>query len=151
MRHHTILAAGLLAALAIGAPPSSSAAAGATHTEFSIAGETAVCPRATYTIESGSILEVLQSVTSASGNQMFTSTDVPRHVVLTDQLGATYSMRGATWFGGVTIDNTGAVVITATHNLEVVARGQGVVDSVRLIERFRNGDLISHEFGTCEP
>jgi hypothetical protein len=37
------------------------------------------------------------------------------------------------------------------HNLEVVARGGGVVDSVRLIERFPDGELISHEFGTCEP
>jgi hypothetical protein len=41
-------------------------------------------------------------------------------------------------------------VITATHNLEIIARGGGVADSIRLIERLRDGQLISHEFGTCE-
>ena len=80
---------------------------------------------------------------------MFTVTDTPRHVVLVDETGATYSRRGATWFGGVTNDHTGAQVITATHNLEIVGRG-GLADSIRLIERFRKGELISHEFGSCE-
>src|SRR5207247_10384509 len=108
------------------------------------------CPKATYNVQSGSIKEVFQSVESKSGNQMFTVTDVPSHVVLTDERGTSYSMRGAIWFGGVTKDNTGAEVVTATHNLEIIAPGVGVADSVRLTERFRNGELISHEFGTCE-
>ena len=82
---------------------------------------------------------------SASGNQMFTLTDIPQHVVLVDENGATYTMRGATWFGGATNDNTGAEVVTATHNLEIIARAGGVADSIRLIERLRDGQLISHE------
>jgi len=126
-------------------------AAGATHDEFSIAGDITACPNATYTVRSGSIREVLQEITTPSGNTMFTVTDTPQHVVLVDETGAIYTLRGATWFGGVTNDNTGAEIITATHNLEVISRGGGVADSVRLIERFRNGELISHEFGTCVP
>jgi hypothetical protein len=143
----------LFVALAAGTliQPSPAAAAGASHTEFSIAGEVAVCPVATFTVLSGSIRETAQEVTSPSGNTMFTITDVPVHVVLTDENGNRYALHGATWFGGVTIDNTGAEIITATHNLEIVTRGGGVAASVRLIERFRNGELISHEFGTCEP
>jgi hypothetical protein len=132
----------------VGASP---VAAAASHDEFSIVGEVAACPTRTYTVVSGTINEVTQTNLTPSGNQMFTITDTPQHVVLLDQTGATYTLRGATWFGGVTNDNTGAQVLTATHNLEVVARGGGVIDTIRLIERFRNGELISHEFGTCEP
>ena len=141
----------LLAAATLVALPAPALAGGASHVEFSIVGDVARCPDATYTVQSGSIKEVFQEVESASGNQMFTVTDIPQHVVLVDENGATYTMRGATWFGGATNDNTGAEVITATHNLEIIARGGGVADSVRLIERLRNGELISHEFGTCVP
>ena len=141
-----VLAAGTLIQLS---PPA--AAAGANHAEFSIAGDVVSCPVATFTVLSGSIREVVQEVTTPSGNTMFTITDVPVHVVITDEHGTRYALHGATWFGGVTTDNTGAEILTATHNLEVVTRGGGVAASVRLIERFRDGELISHEFGTCEP
>jgi hypothetical protein len=145
-------AATVIGATAIlGAGVSPASASGATHIEFSIVGDVAACPDATYTVVSGSVKEVFQEVESASGNRMFTVTDIPQHVVLVDEDGATYTLRGAIWFGGVTNDNTGAELITATHNFEVIARGGGVADSVRLIERFRDGELISHEFGTCEP
>jgi hypothetical protein len=152
MKRIRVLACGaLLAIAALAAAPAAALAAGATHEEFSIAGDVSVCPDATYTVQSGTIKSVLQEVQSQSGNRMFTVTETPQHVVIVDEQGATYTMRGAIWFGGVTIDNTGAELITATHNLEVIARGGGVADSVRLVERFRNGELISHEFGTCLP
>lgn len=140
----------LLAVTILVAAPAAALAAGATHDEFSIAGTVFPCPDATYTVQSGTIKEVLQEVQSQSGNRMFTVTEVPHHVVMVDQEGATYTMRGAIWFGGVTVDNTGAELITATHNLEIVARGGGVADSIRLVERIRNGQFISHEFGTCQ-
>jgi hypothetical protein len=152
MKRITVLACGaLLAIAALAAAPGAALADGATHEVFSIAGDVSVCPDATYTVQSGTIKSVLQEVQSQSGNRMFTVTETPQHVVIVDEQGATYTMRGAIWFGGVTIDNTGAELITATHNLEVIARGGGVADSVRLVERFRNGELISHEFGTCLP
>jgi hypothetical protein len=152
MKRIRVLACGaLLAIAALAAAPAAALAAGATHEEFSIAGEVSVCPDATYTVRSGTIKSVLQEVQSQSGNRMFTMTETPHHVVIVDQEGATYAMRGAIWFGGVTIDNTGAELITATHNLEIIARGGGVADSVRLVERLRNGEFISHEFGTCLP
>jgi hypothetical protein len=152
MKRIRVLACGaLLAIAALAAAPGAALAAGATHEEFSIAGDVSACPNATYTVQSGTIRSVLQEIQSQSGNQMFTVTETPHHVVIVDEQGATYMMRGAIWFGGVTIDNTGAELITATHNLEIIARGGGVADSVRLVERFRNGELISHEFGTCLP
>jgi hypothetical protein len=151
MRASKVVCGGLLAAAAIVAQAGPASAAGAAHFEFSIAGDVTACPSATYSVQSGAIKEVVQSVESNSGNQMFTITDVPQHVVITDETGAIYSLHGATWFGGVTKDRTGAEILTATHNLEIVAQGGGVADSVRLIERFRDGVLISHEFGTCVP
>jgi hypothetical protein len=139
----------VLAVAALVALPIAALAAGATHVEFSVVGEVLTCPDASYTIQSGSVKEVLQEVQSPSGNQMFTLTDTPQHVVLVDEQGATYSLRGGVWFGGATNDNTGAVVITATHKMEIIAPGGGVADSVHLVERFRDGELISHEFCTC--
>jgi hypothetical protein len=141
----------LLAVAALVAPPAAALAAGATHVEFSVAGEVLTCPDATYTIQSGTVKEVLQEVQSPSGNRMFTLTNTPQHVLLVDEQGATYTLRGAIWIGGATNDNTGAVLITATHNMEILARGGGVADSIHLVERFRDGELISHEFGTCLP
>jgi hypothetical protein len=141
----------LLAIASLVAVPAAALADGATHDEYSIAGTVFACPDATYTVQSGTVKEVRQEVQSQSGNQMVTVTETPQHVVMVDQQGATYTMRGAIWFGGVTIDNTGAELITATHNLEIIARGGGVADSIRLVERFRDGELISREFGTCLP
>jgi hypothetical protein len=141
----------LLAIAAIVAQPATVQAAGAVHVEFSIAGDTLACPDATYTVQSGSIREVVREGESRSGNTMFTVTDVPHHVVLTDAAGATYSLTGANWIGGATNDQTGAEIITATHMLNIIEhRGGGVADSLRLVEIFRDGVLVSHEFGTCE-
>jgi len=147
---HAIGYGALLTAATLIAQPGPALAAGATHAEYSIVGVVLPCPDETYTVLSGSIREVLQEVQSSSGNQMFTVTDTPHHVVLVDESGATYALHGATWFGGATNDNTGAELITATHNLEIIARGGGVANSIRLMERFRNGELISHEFGSCD-
>jgi hypothetical protein len=55
--------------------PVSALAAGATHVEFSIVGDVAACPEATYTVQSGSIREVIREGESRSGNQMFTITE----------------------------------------------------------------------------
>jgi hypothetical protein len=140
----------LIASATVATDPSLAFASGATHDEFNITGNVLPCPEATYTVVSGTIREVSQEVESHSGNQMFTVTDVPRNVVLVDEAGVKYTLRGATWFGGVTNDNTGAEVVTATHILLIITRGGGVTDSIHLIERFRDGVLISHEFGTCE-
>jgi hypothetical protein len=152
MKRIRILGYGALLAIAsLAAAPAAALAAGAIHDEVSIAGTVFACPDATYTVQSGTIKSVLQEVQSRSDNRMFTVTDTPQHVVMVDQQGATYTMRGAIWFGGVAIDNTGAELITATHNLEIIARGGGVADAIRLVERIRNGEFISRELGTCLP
>ena len=80
----------------------------------------------------------------ASGITHFTETDTPDNVSLVDENGDVYSLTGAIWFGGRNDE-----ILTATHMPNIVGRG-GVSDSVKLVERFRNGQLISRDFGSCE-
>lgn len=141
----------LLASAAVLLAISPAAASGpAVHDEFSIAGEVLPCPNATYTVVSGMIRSTYHETEAESGNTSFTGTITPRQVVLEDSSGQRYAMRGAIWFGGATNDRTGAEIVTATHNLEIVGRGEGVVNSIRLVERLRDGEFVERDFGTCQ-
>ena len=80
----------------------------------------------------------------ATGINHFTVTETPDRVRLVDEDGNAYSLRGAIWFGG-----RADQILTATHMFNIVGAG-GVSDSIRLVERFRFGELISRDFGTCE-
>ena len=120
------------------------AGAATTHETFDVTGTVFPCPKHTYTVTSGAIQHVMHESVDASGTTHFTVTDTPDHVSVVDENGNVYSLTGAIWFGGRNDE-----ILTATHMLNIVGRG-GVSDSVRLVERFRNGQLISHEFGSCE-
>jgi len=120
------------------------AGAATTHETFDVTGTVFPCPKHTYTVTSGAIQHVMHDSVDASGTTHFTVTDTPDHVSLVDENGNVYSLTGAIWFGGRDDE-----IVTATHMLNIVGRG-GVSDSIRLVERFRNGQLISHEFGSCE-
>jgi len=120
------------------------AGAATTHETFDVTGTVFPCPKHTYTVTSGAIQHVMHESVDASGTTHFTVTDTPNHVSLVDENGNVYSLTGAIWFGGRDDE-----ILTATHMLNIVGRG-GVSDSIRLVERFRNGQLISHEFGSCE-
>jgi hypothetical protein len=135
--------AGLLAVVvALLLPLAASAAT--THESFDVTGTVFPCPTHTYTITSGAIKSVMHESVDASGTTHFTVTETPDHVSLVDEDGNVYSLRGAIWFGG-----RNDQIVTATHMLNIVGRG-GVSDSIRLVERFRNGQLISRDFGSCE-
>jgi hypothetical protein len=123
------------------------AGAATTHDSFSfdVTGAVFPCPTHTYTITSGAIKEVMHESVDASGTTHFTVTDTPDHVSLVDEDGGVYSLRGAIWFGGSNDE-----ILTATHMFNIVGPG-GVSDSIRLVERFRNGQLLSRDFGSCEP
>jgi hypothetical protein len=133
---------GLFAIVALVLPVTASGAT--THDSFDVTGTVFPCPTHTYTVTSGAIRHVTHEGVDATGTGHFTVTDTPDHVSLVDEAGNLYSLRGAIWFGGRNDE-----ILTATHMLNIVGRG-GVSDSIRLVERFRNGELISHEFGTCE-
>ena len=102
------------------------------------------CPTHTYTVTSGAIREVTHESVDATGTTFFTVTEGPDRVSLVDEDGNLGSLTGAIWFGGRNDE-----ILTATHMLNIVGRG-GASDSIRLVERFRDGQLISREFGSCE-
>jgi hypothetical protein len=120
------------------------AGAATTHDSFDVTGTVFPCPTHTYTVTSGEIKEVMHESVDASGTTHFTVTDTADHVRLVDEDGNVYSLRGTIWFGGRNDE-----ILTATHMFNIVGRG-GVSDSIRLVERFRNGQLISRDFGSCE-
>jgi hypothetical protein len=134
---------GLLVFAVFGLLPAG-AGAGTTHESFDVTGTVFPCPTHTYTVTSGAIKHVMHESVDATGTTHFTVTDTPDHVSLVDEDGNLYSLRGAIWFGGRNDE-----ILTATHMLNIVGHG-GVSDSIRLVERLRNGQLISHEFGSCE-
>jgi hypothetical protein len=137
--------AGLLVfVVALLLPLAASASAATTHDSFDVTGTVFPCPTHTYTVTSGAINSVMHESVDASGTTHFTVTETPDHVRLVDEDGNVYSLRGAIWFGGRNDE-----ILTATHMLNIVGRG-GVSDSIRLVERFRNGQLISRDFGSCE-
>ena len=119
------------------------ASAATTRDSFDVTGSVFPCPRHTYTVTSGAILEVMHESVDATGTTHFTVTDTTVHVSLVDEDGNRFSLTGAIWFGGRNDE-----ILTATHMLNIVGRG-GVSDSIRLVERFRNGQLISSDFGSC--
>ena len=120
------------------------ASAATTHESFDVTGTVFQCPAHTYTFTSGAIKSVMHESVDATGTTQFTVTETPDHVRIVDEDGNVYSLTGAIWFGGRNDE-----ILTATHMLTIVGRG-GVSDSIRLVERFRDGQLISHEFGSCE-
>src|SRR4051794_13772660 len=130
--------------LAVGALVLPVAASGATtHDSFDVTGTVFPCPTHTYTVTSGAINEVMHESADANGTTHFTVTDTADRVRLVDEDGNLYSLRGAIWFGGRNDE-----ILTATHMFSIVGRG-GVSDSIRLVERFRDGELISRDFGSC--
>jgi hypothetical protein len=120
------------------------ARASTTHESFDVTGFVFPCPTHTYTVTAGAIKVVMHVSVDARGINHFTETETPDHVTLVDANGNMYSLRGAIWFGG-----RADQILTATHMFNIVGRG-GVSDSIRLVERFRFGELISRDFGSCE-
>jgi hypothetical protein len=92
---------------------------------------------------------VLHEGEAANGNTNFTVTERPRGVVLVNELGEEFTLRGANWFGGTTNANTGDEILTATHKMSIIQAGGGVVETFNMVERFRDGELITAHFGSC--
>jgi hypothetical protein len=120
------------------------ASASTTHESFDVTGTVFTCPTHTYTITSGAIKSVTHVSEDASGINHFTVTETPDQVSLVDEDGNVYALRGAIWFGG-----RADQILTATHMFNIVGSG-GISDSIKLVERFRSGELISRDFGSCQ-
>jgi hypothetical protein len=149
MKRFIVVAAGVASLLLFGL---SSALANqpAIHFTEPGAGDVLDCGDTTYTVVSGEIAIVLHEGESASGNTNFTGTVTPRNVVLQDEAGNLYSLRGAEWFGATSNANTGGFQATFTAKFQVISHGSGTVDSVNVVEHITfNGTEFTFDFGTC--
>ncbi len=131
--------------------PAASANSPAQHSVENVAGDVLDCGSVAYTITSGSIKLVFHEGTSASGNTNFTGTVTTQAVVAKDQAGNVYSIRGTEWFGATDNAQQGTFQATFTAQLQVVAKGSGRVDNVKVMEHitFVNGNVKEFDFGTC--
>ena len=146
MKKLYLLLALVLAAAAAAYPAS---AAPAEHFTEDVTGDVFVCDSAVYTVTSGTLLSVFHEGTSASGNTNFTGTLVPKHVVLEDDEGNVYSLSGAVWFGDTSNAQQGTSQGTFTAFFNIVKKGVGVVDTVRMVAHFGANGEFSIDSGSC--
>jgi hypothetical protein len=145
-----IIVSAIAVAAVLLSPAAARANSPAQHFEFDVAGEVlATCPSGTYTFTAGSIVIVVHEGKAASGNTNFTVLERPRGVVLVNELGEEFTLRGTNRFGGTFNANTGAEIVTATHKMSIIQAGGGVVETFNMVERFRDGQLITVHFGSC--
>jgi|SRR5512132_3487182 hypothetical protein len=150
MKRLVLVAAATVSVVLFGVS-SAVAAQPAVHFTQDVTGDTLQCGATTYTIVSGEIAIVIHEGQSASGNTNFTTTITPRSVVLQDQAGNFYSLRGAIWFGATSNASTGGVQATSTDKFQIVSQGGGTVDSVNAVEHVSpNGKEFFFDFGTCQ-
>jgi hypothetical protein len=150
MKRFLLVAAAMASVLLLGVS-SAGANQPAMHFTQPVPGDPLQCGDTTYTPISGELAIVVHEGQSASGNTNFTTTITPRHVVLQDQDGNLYSLRGAIWFGATFNTNTGGFQATSTDKFQIVSQGGGTVDSINVVEHISpNGKEFSFSFGTCE-
>jgi hypothetical protein len=154
MRGKCIRLVGVLGALAVGLGAGSAFGSGPAEREIvPVIGDQFVCEGATYTITSGSVQLVGHRGESASGNENFTFTITPLHVVAEDGDGNVLSDVGAFAGGGSFNAQQGTQVFTSTLKLQFVQRGSGTVDSLTVTFHITtvNGNVKDFDFGTCVP
>jgi hypothetical protein len=148
MKRIILIAAAVGSLLLVGL--SSAGAAPAIHFTEDVTGSAILCGDTTYHAVFGELAFTLHEGQSASGNQNFTVTIVPRNVVLQDEAGNLYSLRGTEWAGSTGNANTGGFQSTFTGKFQIVSQGGGTVDSVNAVFHVSpNENLFEFDFGTC--
>ena len=129
---------------------SAAVAAPAQHFQESGVGDVFVCLDNTYTAVSGTLKSVFHEGVTPGGNTNFTGTLTPKGVVLVDEVGNTYRVSGAVWFGDTSNANQGSAQSTFTAYLNIIAKGGGVVDRVAQTAQFGSNGGFFLDTGTCE-
>jgi hypothetical protein len=118
-----------------------------------VAGDVFNCKSGDLTVTSGTITINVHGV--QDGNKVFhiTGTVTPNNVHLTDGT-HNYTLSGAEWFGGKSLDANGNMTIVSTETDHFVIRkaGGGLFATVRLVEHW---SATHHSFsfnrGSCTP
>jgi hypothetical protein len=144
-----VAAAGSLGLLS--APAYAAGNAGSTfHDSFPAAGAVFTCTSGDLTATSGVVNEVIHQSVDATGIFHVTGTITIHDVTLADAAGGTYTISGASWFGGNFSGDT-PIVFTSTDFFVIHGADGGVFAKVQVVEHLSpNGKVLSFDFGNCE-
>ncbi len=121
------------------------------HFTEDVTGDVFVCEGGTTYTLTGTIAFTIHEGDSASGNENFTATIVPRKVTAVDDEGNEFRAVGAVWFGGTFNAQRGSFQETFTFKIQLVGVGSGKADSVNLVAHgSSDGANFFFDFGTCE-
>jgi len=150
----------LVAAAAIGgaflaAAPALASNAGTTvhmSVPFVDAGGSVSCGTTVLTPTGGTARFVFHESTDAQGIFHLTGTTTLSQATLQDATGSTYSVSGASWFGGSAYDPDAnePIAFTSTDKFVIRAATGGVFGMVNFIEHISpNGKYFAFDFGNC--
>jgi hypothetical protein len=152
-RRAAALAVGSLASLTLLAGPAGASAETFTgHDTESVVGDAFNCNGNVITVTEGTLAEVFHETEDAQGLFHFTGTVVPHDVTLADADGNTYTISGASWFGGTSTDDEGndAIVFTGTDHFVIHDASGAAYGTVRLIGHLSpNGHGVDFDRGDC--
>ncbi len=146
-------AVGSLGALTLGMGPAQAAAVTDTeHGGLSAAGAVFACQGGDLTAISGTVDQSVHTTIDGQGVFHITGTVVPHGVVLTDAAGNSYTLTGASWFGGKgAADESSILVSTDTNHFVIHDVTGGVYAKVQFVEHMSpNGKSFTFDRGACE-
>lgn len=123
------------------------------HYQTDVSGATIACGATQLTATAGSALAgVFHENADSRGEYHVTDTETPSPITLTDDIGNTYSMYGADWFGGTFIDPDGnePVVLTSTDEFSITNATGGLLGKISaMVHLSPNGKFFAVSFGQC--
>jgi hypothetical protein len=144
MRIRTLALAVTLALSAAAVP----AVAATEHGTFDITGEIlAECPSGTYTTE-GFLNYTMQAVESRSGNSLFNIVLTSQNVIVHDENGGTYRLRGTDHFRS-RMNADGSEWMLGRHVFHLISDDGGMVESFNVLGHLQNGKVVSWDIGSC--
>lgn len=135
-------------------PVAASAAAFTQRSTVDPTGAALGCAAGDLTVTGGVFDQVFHLTLDAQGLLHVTGTGVPHDVTLEDAAHNSYTLTGATWFGGTFADPAGNIPILVTSTDFFIIRDASgrAVDAVRVLEHLSpNGQVTVLDFGSCQP
>lgn len=152
-RRAAALAVGSLASLTLLAGPAvASAETFTSHDTEPVSGDVFTCGTNVLTVTGGTLAQVFHETEDAQGMYHYTGTVVPHDVTLVDGAGNTYTISGASWFGGTSTDDEGndPIEFTGTDHFVIHDASGAAYGTVRLIGHLSpNGHSVDFDRGDC--